>query len=342
MDIDASSPFSRAFDYASDCTGRRFQNPVYPLTELFNGARFKQDLSEVKSFGRRIVDNAKNRQSARVSHSDASKLGSLIDALMDAFDGEPTLTADAALNFLSAGRDTTAQSLTWTFYSLFRNPSVVEFLREDIDAIAATESTTGSRHPHLSISDLQPASLPRTMAIFNESLRLYPPVPFEIKQCQTDVVLPDKTFLPKGSIIVWCIWAMNRAHEIWGDDSATFNHGRWLEVNKNLDVESRSSIGKPVTAFKVKCKSAFEFPVFNGGPRACLGRKMAELIACWVLVTIWHEFDLEEATDAELSSTAKQECRDTLNRREERRSQNSLTLPMAGGLPCRVRRRWKT
>ena len=30
---------------------------------------------------------------------------------------------------------------------------------------------------------------------------------------------------------------------------------------------------------KLITKSAYEFPVFNGGPRTCLGKKMAEYMA---------------------------------------------------------------
>jgi len=163
------------------------------------------------------------------------------------------------------------------------------------------------------------------MSIFNESLRLYPPVPFEIKQCQIDTTLPDHTFLPKGSIIIWCIWAMNRSQEIWGHDSDIFRPERWL-TSPTTDLNASS---EELAAVKLVTKSAFEFPVFNGGPRSCLGKKMAELMACWVLVQMWREFEFEEIV-GEVGKGDKT---------EERRSQNSLTLPMEGGLPCHVRLR---
>ena len=73
-------------------------------------------------------------------------------------------------------------------------------------------------------------------------------------------------------------------------------------------------------------KSDCEFPVFNGGPRACLGRRMAEVLGCWVIVRLASDFDFEAVGG---------------NGMEEKVSQNSLTLPMKDGLGVRVRLRTK-
>lgn len=330
MNISASSPFSRAFDYASDQTGRRFQNPLYLVTELLTGSKFRSSLAEVRKFGQEIVRNAQESRVGQKSEAIVSGFGSLVISLLDAFDDNPRLTADAALNFLSAGRDTTAQSLTWTFYSLMRHPSALAILRKEANSKFAQRSSDNKSNEEeyshtllkLTVADLQPTNLPHTMSIFNEGLRLYPPVPFEIKQCQIDTTLPDRTFLPKGSIIVWCIWALNRSRTTWGDDADSFRPERWL-TNPGTSKDGHDETAKLIT------KSAFEFPVFNGGPRSCLGKKMAELMACWVLVQMWREFDFEEMVD--IQGTEK----------KERRSKNSLTLPMEGGLPCYVRLRAK-
>lgn len=340
MDVSSSSPFSRAFDYASNQTGRRFQNPLYFITELFTGSKLRSSLAEVRKFGQEIVSNAHRRRNEK-QQADAnphSTFGSLVDSLMAAFNDDPKLTSDAALNFLSAGRDTTAQSLTWTSYCLMRHPSALAAFHAEISsAFPSSPSIRTSVNEEastpilpLTVADLQPTNLPITMSIFNESLRLHPPVPFEIKQCQIDTTLPDGTFLPKKSIIVWCIWAMNRSREVWGADPHTFRPQRWL---MSTSKETDGSEDGPI---KLITKSPFEFPVFNGGPRSCLGKKMAELMACWVLIQIWREFDFKEIFDAD---SILRGTRDQGSRRPERKSQNSLTLPMEGGLPCRVRLR---
>ena len=106
MDIPSTSPFTAAFEYCSEKTGERFQNPLYPLTELFTGARFRSSLAEVRRFGDKIVARAIERQqdskSLKSENREQASYGRLLDAFMDALD-DPQLVRDAALNFLSAG-----------------------------------------------------------------------------------------------------------------------------------------------------------------------------------------------------------------------------------------------
>lgn len=309
MDLDSSHPFSKAFDYASDQVGRRFQNPAYPVTEFFFGSKLRDALAVVKQFGRKIVTKAKQERSNAAFESlvtnDEPAFDTLIDSLMEALPN-PEVVADAALNFLSAGKDTTAQSFTWTLYAIMRHPEVLKPIREEMQGLLAKHNRSES-DLKLSTADLQPTNVPYLMATYYEALRLFPPIPFEIQECQQDLTLPDGTFLPKHAVVVWCIWAMNRTKDIHGDDADTFRPARWLDRE-----------GKFLN------RSAFEFPVFNGGPRACLGRKMAELMAMFVMVTLLHHFDLREMIPDCPGPT-------------DRVAQNSLTLPMADGLPCQAR-----
>jgi len=183
--------------------------------------------------------------------------------------------------------------LTWTFYLLMRNYHVIGAIREEVAALASPTSTF----------IFQSSSMPYTTAVFYESLRLHPPVPFELKQCEEATTLPDGTYLPKSSIIMWCTWAMNRSKLIWGSEAATFSPERWLADGK------------------IVSKTAYEYPVFNGGARTCLGKKMAELVAVQVIATLVSQFEFEQIDS------------------RERISKNSLTLPMEGGLPCTVKLR---
>ena len=170
----------------------------------------------------------------------------------------------------------------------------------------------------LSFDTVQPSYLPYIAAVFNESLRFYPPVPVELKESTAETTFPDGTWLPKGSVVMWATWAMGRSKNTWGDDADDFRPERWLIVGDE---------GEPLT---LKTMSAFVFPVFNGGPRACLGKRMAELLAVHVIASLIWKYDFAEVLGKETMSG------EILN---ERRSQNSLTLPMDGGLPCYVRRK---
>ena len=306
MEMHADDPFSRSFEYASGATGERVQNPLWQVTEIFVGQQLRKSITEVERFGERIVTNAvkaRERQELNGGKNGEGTIsaisGSLINSLLDSIP-DHKLVADAALNYLSAGRDTTAQALTWVFYLLMRHPKVVFRLRQELLSLSTTTTEGISR---LESSALRPAALPYTMAVFYETLRLYPPVPVELKQCEQATALPDGTFLPKNAVVVWCIWAMNRSKLIWGEDADSFLPERWIEG------------GKLIT------KSAYEFPVFNGGPRTCLGKKMAECLAAMAIARLIWDFDFEPLDD------------------KERISRNSLTLPMEGGLPCHVRSR---
>ncbi|ROW13459.1 hypothetical protein VPNG_04399 [Cytospora leucostoma] len=346
MDMHADDNFAVAFDYASGATAERVQNPLWRITEVFFGASLRRSVAVVKAFGKRIVDSAveERQKGQRQSVSKETNgesgssgrldqiSGSLIHALLDSLD-DRDMVADAALNYLSAGRDTTAQALTWTFHLLMHNHHAAARIRQEVQQLLQRNGVQyGPSKPlpsHLTSLPIDPAlltttSMPYTLAVFNEALRLYPPIPFEIRQAQVPTTLPDGTFLPKDSIVVWCLWATNRSRLTWGEDADLFSPERWLTseapagADTDADVDGRDGGGR----VRLVQKSPSEFPVFNGGPRACMGRKMAELIAVQVIASVVWAFEFVPAYEG-----------------RERSSKSSLTLPMEGGLPVLVKTR---
>ncbi|MCJ1352670.1 MAG: hypothetical protein MMC33_002654 [Icmadophila ericetorum] len=312
MDIDGSMPFSKSFDFASGQITARFTNPFWKAKELFFGAKMRKAVTEVKSFGRKIVAGAVAKRKGEIPETGDELLkNNLINALLDHID-DHQVVADAAMNFLSAGRDTTAQSLTWTFYSLMRHSSLIPNIRQELFTILLPKTKTSSLR--LSYETIQPTSLPYTTSIFNETIRLYPAVPFELKENILPTTFPDGTYLPAGCVVLWVPWAMGRSTLIWGPDATSYKPSRWILPDGTL-----------------LNKTAYEFPVFNAGPRTCLGKKMAECLAVYVIASLVWEYDFEEVRDPKLGGCGWGEGM-------ERKSQDSLTLPMEGGLPCRVKR----
>jgi cytochrome P450 len=336
MEMHADDEFSKSFDFASGATAERFQNPLWPVTELFTGSRFRRSVAIVKDFGRRIVTSAvQDRAGQRLqgkklngSTDESNHLdqisGSLIRSLLEAI-GNEEMVADAALTYLSAGRDTTGQALTWAFYLLMQHPEAVAKIRNEIQLLLSTNQGQDQDKSGLDPTLFIPASVPYTMAVFYETLRLYPPIPFEIRQCQEDTTLPDGTFLPKHSVLVWCLWAMQRSRETWGEDADEFRPERFLDFSSSSSPsEGESEDGNKERDSgagdgpRLISRSAPEFPVFYGGARTCLGRKMAEAIAAQTIPTLLWLFDFKPAFEG------------------ERISKTSLTLPMEGGLPAIV------
>ena len=340
MDMHGGLPFSKAFDFASGATTDRFTNPFWKVQELFFGRQLRTAIKEVKDFGCTVVTSAVAKRSSKASDAQASTTSSplqsnLINALLDHLPTQD-LVADAAMNFLSAGRDTTAQSLTWTFYSLMRHPSIIHNIRAELTPLFSPLSPHFQSLP-ITYDTVQGTTLPYTLAVFNEAIRLYPPVPFELKEATAPTTFPDGTFLPANAVVLWVPWAMGRSTLIWGNDATEFNPERWLEYPPShaADDTTTSSDAKqePQEHRQEKptllTRSAYENPVFNAGPRACLGKKMAELLAVYVIAALVWEYDFEEVLEEERGGCGVG---------GDRWSQNSLTLPMEGGLPCLVRR----
>ena len=71
------------------------------------------------------------------------------------------------MNMVIAGRDTTAQSLAWTFYLIAKNPKVQTKIQEEVDQILGDSEPT-----YDTLKDME-----YTYAVVTESLRLYPSVP---------------------------------------------------------------------------------------------------------------------------------------------------------------------
>lgn len=296
MEMHADDDFTLAFEYASGATAERFQNPLWFLTEPFFGTQFRKSLATIRSFGQRIVESAvaHRQDDGEVSFdslSDTERLdkasGSLIQSLFETIGGDQRMVMDSALNYLSAGRDTVAQALTWTTYLLIQHKFAIEKIRSEVqELLRTTQIEQSDSRPKAAY--LTPSSLPYTMAVFYESLRFYPPIPFEIRQCVTPTTLPDGTFLPADTIVFWCLFAFNKSKDIWGEDADSFRPERWLTEE-----------GRLIT------RSASEYPVFNGGKRTCLGQRMAEIMAVQVIATMVSEFDLIPAYETERVSKSR-------------------------------------
>ncbi|KAF9607990.1 hypothetical protein IFM89_004387 [Coptis chinensis] len=122
-----------------------------------------------------------------------------------------------------------------------------------------------------------------THASLCESMRLYPPVPADTKEATGDDVLPDGTVVKKGMRVTYHPYAMGRMENLWGKDWADFKPERWLERDE--------SEGK----LKFVGRDNFLYPVFQAGPRICLGKEMAFLQMKRVVAGVLRQFRIVPA-----------------------------------------------
>jgi cytochrome P450 len=191
----------------------------------------------------------------------------IIHKLFDARDeetGEP-LSDDAIRNEISvlfmAGHETTANSLTWSWFLISQAPEVEAKLHREL------ESVLGGRPPTL-------ADVPKleyTRAIFEEAMRLYPPVPILPREA-----LKDEQFktlrIPKGTLVFVVPWLLHRHKNLW-DKPDHFIPERFLG-------ESGERISK------------FAYVPFSIGPRVCAGLSFGLTEAILCLATLAQRFTL--------------------------------------------------
>ncbi|GBF98692.1 sterol 14-demethylase [Raphidocelis subcapitata] len=178
---------------------------------------------------------------------------------------------DTVLNFIIAGRDTTAQALSWSLHEIMARPDVEARLLAEAEA--ALGPMRGGQPTYDEVNELRYAR-----AVFLEGLRLHPSVPENAKVALRADTLPDGTRVPAGALIHYSAYAINRLEDFWGRDAAEFRPDRWLEFEHTPSPYSHIS--------------------FNAGPRICLGQRLAELEGVYVLVTLLRRFRFAPAPGA--------------------------------------------
>ncbi|CAN4105354.1 unnamed protein product [Withania somnifera] len=180
---------------------------------------------------------------------------------------EDEVVRDMVISFLMAGRDTTSSALTWLFWLTTNHPNVKNEMINEITSI-------NNGNKALEFEDLK--EMKYLHACLNESLRLYPPVAWDSKHAAKDDILPDGTRVKKGNRVTYFPYGMGRMESIWGKDLFEFKPDRWIEDNGEL-----------------KSVSAYKFPVFQAGPRVCLGKEMAFTQMKYVLATVLSQFEIK-------------------------------------------------
>lgn len=82
------------------------------------------------------------------------------------------------LNFILAGKDTSANTLSWFFYMLCKNPLIQEKIAEEVRDISSRE--VGDENVDDFVTNITEATLDQMQylhAALTETLRLYPAVP---------------------------------------------------------------------------------------------------------------------------------------------------------------------
>lgn len=242
------------------------------LAFIVNNKETRHSDQQVHAFVDKVVDRAlKAAKNEKTAPADAEKSGHYVflNALVEVTQ-DPIELRSQLLNILLAGRDTTASLLSWTFLMLARNPEIFRKLRETIIETFGTYSNP----QNLTFTALKNCQY--LQYVMNESLRLYPVVPFNRRQAARDTTLPrgggpdgeSPVYLKKGNAVVYSVHVMHRRKDLWGEDAEEFKPERWSNR-----------------------KAGWEYIPFNGGPRICIGQQFALTEAGYVIARLLQRFD---------------------------------------------------
>lgn len=265
-------PFAEAFNrvqYLQNIFART--SKVRPLCPKFD---FWSQLRVVHQFINFYIEKAlrtRPEELARKSKDDRNY--TFLDALAG-FTRDRTLLRDQIMSVLIAGRDTTACTLSWALYELARHPEVVVKLRNELlDTVGPTRTPT--------YADLKNMSYLK--AIVNETLRLYPAVPFNVRRALKDTTLPhgggpdgnQPIAVLEGTPVAYSTLLMQRRADLYPPvsdkfaDPDVFSPERWAHWHP-----------KP-----------HEYIPFNAGPRICIGQQFALTEMTYVLCRLFQRYE---------------------------------------------------
>lgn len=193
--------------------------------------------------------------------------GDLLSMLMDARDEDGNGMSDAQLRdecktMFLAGHETTALSLSWTWWLLSLNRRAKLALREELTRVLDGRAPTLADLPQLTYTE----------QVIKEAMRLMPPAWMIQREAVEEVRIGDYV-IPKGADVGMSQYAVHRDPR-WYAEPERFMPERWTpEFTKQL----------PKFAY---------FP-FGGGPRLCIGQQFAMMESMLMLATIAQRYDLE-------------------------------------------------
>lgn len=205
----------------------------------------------------RVLDHLIALCEQRVASGEVSMIAMLLQA-RDPETGE-ALGADALRNeaavIFMAGHETTANSLAWTWYLLSQSPATEARLHAELDEVLGGRAPTLDDVPGLVF----------TRAVFEETIRLYPPIPLLGRQVSRTEVIGGH-HVPAGSLLGVVPYLLHR-HRIYWPKPDHFIPERFLPEH-------------------AAARQRYSYIPFSVGPRVCAGQAfgLTEAILCLALL----------------------------------------------------------
>jgi cytochrome P450 len=293
LSIIASSAFGQSFEtipHAKEILCYLFNEVkeviAYRTLRMISQVKF---LAELPFWGKDIVDNGARKLNEFVNQAIADRRNGkssslcsgqdILDLLLSAIDDKGESFSDQqikdeALTFILAGHETTGNLMTWVLYILMTHYNILQACREEVDRILPNQTMPTFEHK---------ADLHIIEAVLHETLRLYPPAPFFVRECIKEHIIGsknrnDEIRVPVGAMIVIHSYVLHRREQYW-PRPLEFDHKRWIR--------------DPITGLKPKLAHPYAYLPFAAGPRNCIGQNFALLEAKVMLAMFVQRCDFE-------------------------------------------------
>lgn len=242
-----------SFDLMSARLRRIYKLPLWVPTP--EALCLKRSISELERKVEGFIASARARQ----------EMGDdLLSRLMLAQDEDGTRMSnrqlrDEVMTLYLAGHETTALTLTWTWYLLAQHPRVEDKLVSKWLRVLAGRSPTAE----------QLQQLPYTAAVIAEAMRLFPPVYVIGREATRDLELGGYR-VKRGYTVLMSQWVNHRDPQYFLEPEE-FHPERW-----------ENGLAKRIPKFAY-------YP-FGGGQRMCIGSSFASLEAPIILATVGQRY----------------------------------------------------
>ena len=180
---------------------------------------------------------------------------------------------DEVITMFLAGHETTAIGLSWALAQLSNHPDIWSKVKSEVDEVLRGQMPEASHFTQLKY----------TQAVFQESLRLYPPLPLTGRTALEDDVIHGYR-IPAGSQVLVNFYAAHHNPAVW-INPGSFEPDRFLPENM---------IDRP----------RYAYVPFGGGPRQCIGNNFALMEGTMALAMIAQKFDVTLLPDVPLTPNA--------------------------------------
>lgn len=277
------SKFARAFDFIQQACFNRLFTPLWTIHRFF---RLTAEEREIRSSRTILRDFVKDVLRERRAEGETDKRD-MISRILRHNDFSDEFLSDLVLNLIIAGRDTTATALSWTLYEVLKNPDILDRLVSELDA--------GEEFTHHNL--MRTADFPFLHGVIWEGLRLHPPVPMDSKYCTQTCQLPTGQWLPKGSEVEFHVYIMARDPEFWHEPDE-MKPNRWIDLSLSprkltQEGDSRATTGsyrRKTVAPELLEPEPYALPIFQAGPRKCIGIDLAVFELKYLLGTLLKTF----------------------------------------------------